>query len=135
MGSQASQVRKDNEAEGTRIFEWIAAAISACLFVALVAYLLILGLGSQPEEVAFELMQDAPRERGGAYHLDFTLANRGRESAAEVHVAITPAGDGETEAEVVFDYVPAGSKRRGTFVLSRDPGDRTLLRVTAFREP
>lgn len=129
-----SPARDMSSGSPDRKVEWIAAAVSACLFVALVIYLATLGFASDPDFADFEIMESRPYDRGGATHIDVAVRNTGSKSAADV--LVVARRDGEQVSEIVFDYLPTGSTRQGTIRLAGtvDPADLDIA-VVAYRDP
>lgn len=114
--------------------EWVAAALSACLFTALVIYLAVLGFSKNPDFADFEVRQSQPYNRGGATHIDVAVRNTGSKTAADVLVIARL--DGEQVSEIVFDHVPSGSTRQGTIRLTGDIAQTRLdIAVAAYRDP
>ena len=111
-----------------------AAVVSVGLYSALVVYLVAIGLFAGPNYAEFEVVTSDPRLHRDGVQLQFELTNTGTKSVAEVHVGAI--SDGQKASEIVFDYVPAGSTRRGTMVISE-----SLLRtnpqiaVTSYSDP
>jgi uncharacterized protein (TIGR02588 family) len=134
MPFKASPQTEQAGISSAKKIEWIVAGISACLFAALVVYLMVLGLFSGASQAAFQITTAQPQQRGHAFYVDFTLMNTGAKSAADVHVAAKSASEGPLE--IVFDYVPAGSLRRGTLVFSStEPPANLDISVISYREP
>lgn len=118
----------------SRKVEGVAAALSACLFAALVIYLGVLGFSSGSDFADLEVRQSQPYERGGAVLVDVAVRNSGSKSAADVLVVARI--DGEEVSEIVFDYVPSGSTRQGTIRLTGDAVPAKLdIVVAAYRDP
>lgn len=131
----ATPSRSATVASPGRKVEWVAAALSACLFGALVIYLAVLGFSSRPAYADFEVTQSRAYDNGGAIHIDVAVRNTGSKSAADVLVIARL--DGEEVGEIIFDYVPSGSTRQGTVRLAGgvEPTIRLDIAVAAFREP
>lgn len=130
----ASNSREVPVASPGRKVEWVAAALSACLFGALVIYLAVLGFSSRPEFTDFQVTQSRPYDSGGVIHVDVAVRNTGSKSAADVLVIARI--DGEEVGEIIFDYVPSGSTRKGTVRLAGETRSANPdFAVVAFREP
>lgn len=114
--------------------ELVAGAAFACVYAAVVFYLVALALFSDPEPVRFDIEVSEQRRVDGTVHLEFEIRNLGSISIAEVHVGAV--GGGAMTGETVFDYIPAGSTRRGTIVFPADaaPSDPAIA-VTSYRDP
>ena len=68
---------------------------------------------------------------GGLFHVTVAVTNSGDETAAGVLLeAEIGEGGGAEQGEIQFDYLPAGSTRRGTFVFSSDPSAAGELRLS-----
>lgn len=118
----------------SRKVEGIAAALSACLFAALVIYLGVLGFSSGSDFADLEVKHSRPYDRGGAVLVDVAVRNSGSKSAADVLVIARI--NGEQVSEIVFDYVPSGSTRQGTIRLAGDVAPARLdIAVAAYRDP
>ncbi len=114
--------------------EWVAAAISAFLYLALVVYLVGIGLFSPPGAPQLSVVIGEPRRLGGAVLVPFDLTNSGTATAADVVVSASNQTSGG--GDVVFAYVPAGSVRRGTMVFRGDKSHTDFqFFVTSFRTP
>ena len=122
----------------TSVSEWIVAALSAALVLALLGFLVYEGVRSPmtPPDVTVEV--DSIHKAGPGYLVLFRARNIGHTTAGAVVV------EGELEAdsgvversETTIDYVPARGEQRGGLYFSRDP-QRSRLRLKAhgFREP
>lgn len=135
MAKQKKSSGKDGKSSTlTERAELLAGAVFACLYAATVLYLLALALFSDPDPVRFEIAVSEQRRVGGAVHVEFEVLNLGNRSIAQVHVGTTGARD--FAKEVVFDYIPAGSMRRGTIIYSADaaPPDPAIS-VISYRDP
>lgn len=80
---------------------------------------------------------EAVHERGGAFHVEVTVRNRGDATASNVQVSAELTVDGATTSgDQVVDFVSGGEDESLTFVFTEDPGDGELtVEVTGFAEP
>lgn len=72
----------------------MAAGLAVFLYTALVAYLVAIGLFSDPDSVEFKVETSELQRRGEVFHLEFKLINSGTKSVADVRVGA------KTKAEV-----------------------------------
>lgn len=119
-----------------RMIEWLVGGISGVLVALLIAYLAYQALFSddRPPRFVIELSDTARREDG--LHVNFSVTNRGNETAAGVIVTAT-APDLEQQPEpVTFDYLPGGSVRHGSFVFPDRVNEADIsFRVVSYHEP
>lgn len=112
--------------------EWIIGAASALGVLALVAYLAVTAMTEADGPPDFEIAIDDVLVSSGGWHVRVTLRNVGDKTAADVMLR-GEVGAGET-SELTFDYVPAGSTRRGALVFAREP-DGLELSVRSYTDP
>lgn len=114
--------------------ELVGAVACACLYAAIVIYLVVLAMFSGPNSTRFEITVSEPRRDQSALYFEFEVVNLGTRSVADVHVG--SSRHHRVATEVVFDYVPAGSKRRGTIVYpaNASPLDPAIA-VISYRDP
>lgn len=112
--------------------EWIIGAASALGLVALIGYLAITALSETDGPPIFETVVDEVLAADGAWHVRVTLRNAGDKTAADVTLKGT-ASDGE-ESDVTFDYVPAGSTRKGALLFDAEPSGLELS-VRSYTAP
>ena len=122
----------------TSTAEWIVAAVSAALVLAVLGFLIYDGVRSPrtPPDVTVEV--DSIQTAGPGYLVLFRARNRGRATAAEVLVeGELEADTGKVEsAETTIDYVPGGGTQRGGLYFSQDPRRlRLMLRAKGYRDP
>ena len=117
--------------------EWVVGTISAIATAALLFYLAYQALTDQQTPPRFELLAGPVEHVGGSYYVPVKVTNRGASAAANVVLAAQSAGQNREAPTITFDYVPANSTRRGTFVFLDDPGPaaRLQVNVTSYREP
>ena len=116
--------------------EWIAVGISAAVVIgAIVTLLLHAGGNRTPPDLVVAV--DAVEPVTSGFLVRFTVENKGGTTAAHVVVRGESRGAASGEdPEVVFDYVPDGSRRRGGLLFKADPRHGALtLRAVAYREP
>lgn len=98
--------------------EWTVFAISLALIVGAVGYLGYLALRESNAPPRFEVTLGAATRQDSLYFVPLRIRNAGDQTAAAVHVEVT---SGDETAEIVFDYVPRHSQRRGVVLLRRPP--------------
>ncbi|HWK88455.1 MAG TPA: TIGR02588 family protein [Longimicrobium sp.] len=119
-------------------WEWVAAAVSTAMVVAVVGYLLYQAVGKPNTPPLLHVRADSVLRAGDGWLVQFRVDNRGRTTAAGVGVEGTlRQGGGEVEkSETTIDYVPSRSHRTGGLYFTRDPGRHTLeLRPTGYDDP
>lgn len=121
--------------QGSLVIEWVVGWASAVLLTCLIGYLVFLGLVEQAQTPDLRLATRQVVETDTGFNLTFGLSNHSRKSVAQVEVEAT-AENLQQPLTATFDYVPAGSERRATFVFPDDPRDAGLsLKVTGYQEP
>jgi uncharacterized protein (TIGR02588 family) len=126
------------KAPHTGTAEWIVAALSAALVLAVIGFLIYDGVGSPgtPPDVIVEV--DSIQPAGPGYLVLIRATNRGRSTAADLVVVGELGSDtGRVEvSETTIDYVPAGGKQRAGLYFTHDPSRfRLRLRAYGYREP
>jgi uncharacterized protein (TIGR02588 family) len=118
-------------------WEWAAAAVSAAIVAAAVVTLLLHARRERtPPDLTVAI--DSIESVTAGFLVRFTVDNRGNTTAAQVpvHGELRGAGGREETAEIVFDYVPDGSRRRGGLMFRADPRlGQLTLHATGYREP
>lgn len=118
--------------------EWLIGGISAVLVVALLSYLAYLGMAADDRPPEFAVTVEEIEKVGERFHINVAVTNPGDSTAAGVIVRARLGERGELveTGEIEFDYLPAGSTRRGAFVFTNDPVSRDLeLSVLGYTEP
>lgn len=117
--------------------EWVAGAISAALVLAVLGYLCFRSLSGDGRPPDFVARVVSVEPAGDLFHVTVSVANTGDETAAGVIVEAALDGEaGDERGEIEFDYVPAGSTRRGSFVFRHDPARGGLrLSVLGYTNP
>ncbi|HEU4883750.1 MAG TPA: TIGR02588 family protein [Longimicrobium sp.] len=119
-------------------WEWVAAAVSTALVLAVVGYLLYDGVVRPRTPPAIEVAADTVLHAGALWLVEFRATNGGHETAASVKIeGDLMQGDSSVEAsEAVLDYVPGRSVRHGGLFFTRDPrAYRLELRAHGYQEP
>lgn len=137
IGTDASS-RKRDRPEGHPL-EWAVGAVSAALILAVVAYLGYRGIfeSGRPPDIASRV--ESIEAVGGVFRVAVSVTNRGGEAAAGVVVSgeLDPdQGEAVERGEIAFDYIAAGSTRRGSFLFAQDPeGGDLRISVRGYTEP
>lgn len=124
--------------EGTSAIEWVTAAVGAVLFIAMIGYMVYVGLRDVQGSPKIELTTSDPVQRDDNFHVGFVATNSGEVTATGLVVrAVLTDGDRDVESqEVTIDYLPTQSSRRGGFFFKQDPTRYKLaVTATAYMEP
>ncbi len=136
---QTSGKAKATSTKGPHPAEWVIGGISAILVITLVAYLAYRGLTADGRAPEFAVSVGAIERVGQRFHVKVSVNNPGDATAAGVIVRASLGEDGDVieTGEIEFDYLPAGSTRRGAFVFAQDPAaPRELeLSIMGYTEP
>jgi uncharacterized protein (TIGR02588 family) len=119
-------------------WEWVAAAASTALVLAVVGYLLYDGVARPRTPPDIQVAADTVLRSGGLWLVEFRATNDGHETAASVKIeGELMQGDSSVEAsEAVLDYVPGRSVRHGGLFFRQDPrAFRLELRAHGYQEP
>ena len=125
-------------APNTSRAEWIVAAASAALVLAVLGFLIYDGVRHPvtPPDITLEV--DSIATAGPGYLVLFRARNRGRSTAADVLVEgelQVDTGTVET-SETTIDYVPGGGEQQAGLYFAHDPRRlRLRLRAHGYREP
>lgn len=124
--------------DGGSALEWTVAAVSALLVLAVIGYLVALGVRTPDTPASVTVTRDRVVRMSGGYVVTFDAHNDGATTAASVQV------DGELKADtgtvekrsVVLHFVPAGATRSGGLFFRHDPGLYRLdLSANGFDRP
>ncbi len=118
--------------------EWIFAAVSAVLVLAMLGLLLYEALDQDVAFADFQAEQLQTERVGSRYLVRFRVTNRGDVTAATVLVEGTlKRGDASVETSVAtFDYLPSRSEQRGGLLFSNDPAEYMLsLEAKGYSDP
>jgi uncharacterized protein (TIGR02588 family) len=136
---QTSGKPKATPARGPHPAEWVIGGISAILVITLVAYLAYRGSTADGRPPEFSVNVETIERVGQRFHINVSVTNPGDATAAGVIVraSLGEAGEVIETGEIEFDYLPAGSMRRGAFVFARDPAaPRELeLSIMGYTDP
>lgn len=119
-------------------WEWVAAAVSTALVLAVVGYLLYDAVARPRTPPSIQVAADTVLRSGDLWLVEFRAANDGHETAAAVKIeGELMRGDSSVEAsEAVLDYVPGRSVRHGGLFFRQDPrAYRLELRAHGYQEP
>jgi uncharacterized protein (TIGR02588 family) len=128
----------NRKAPHTGTTEWIVAALSVALVLAVIGFLIYEGVRSPatPPEVTIEV--DSIQSAGPGYLVLLRAMNRGRSTAADLLVeGVLDADSGRVEtSQTTIDYVPAGGEQRAGLYFAHDPRRlRLRLRAHGYQEP
>ncbi|HVH11935.1 MAG TPA: TIGR02588 family protein [Longimicrobium sp.] len=119
-------------------WEWVAAAVSTVLVLAVVGYLLYDAVAQPRTPPAVTLQADTVLKADGLWVVRFRAHNQGHATAAAIHVqGALMEGDRTIEtSDAVLDYVPGESVRHGGLFFRADPrAYRLELRAHGYQEP
>jgi len=129
---------RKRSAGATPWLEWAVGALGAVLFISLLGVLLanaLRGPGPAPS-IAARVEHIETAETG--HVVQFVAVNGGGRTAAEVRFKadlVTRTGVRETR-EVIFDYLPPHSERRGGFIFQNDPrGGALSIEADGYVDP
>ncbi len=130
--------RRQSGAGGTSVWEWVVAGMSTALVLALIAYLVYLGVSAPHTPPHVTIRRDTVTAMEGGYVVTFTARNTGGATAASVQV------DGELKADTAtiekrsatLRFVPAGATRHGGLFFTHDPRSYRLeLSASGYDRP
>jgi uncharacterized protein (TIGR02588 family) len=136
----SSEPRHRQPPASARRWQAVTATLGGVLVAAALGYL-AWGLVTQvetPPAVSVRLDAVQPQPESRSFLVTFTAANRGGSTAGSVLVTGELRQDGRTveTGEVVIDYLPANSERRGGLFFTRDPrGLELVLKPAGYVEP
>lgn len=120
---------------GNRPSEWIVGGLSGAVILAIIVFLAYQGFVSGGRVPLLEARIENVDTSGGTSRIAVTVTNSGSRTASEVVVTGTLEGDPQQQLSLRFDYVPAGSTRRGSFLVDAGREDELRLRVSSHVEP
>ena len=126
------------ESRAKRRLETIAAAVGAILALATLSIIAWDGIADQGRPALITLRASAVHAYEDGFVVEIVAQNGGDDTAAELLVEGTLQKGAETveTSEVLFDYVPSRSSRRGALYFRQDPRQcALLLRAKGYREP
>jgi uncharacterized protein (TIGR02588 family) len=131
---------RDGEQGGGRSsrWEWVAAAVSTALVLAVVGYLLYDAVARPRTPPSIRVAADTVLQSGGLWLVEFRATNGGHETAAAVKIEgeLMQADSSVESSEAVLDYVPGRSVRHGGLFFRHDPrAYRLELRAHGYQEP
>ncbi|HEX6371339.1 MAG TPA: TIGR02588 family protein [Longimicrobium sp.] len=119
-------------------WEWVAAAVSTALVLAVVGYLLYDAVARPQTPPSIQVAADTVLRSGGLWLVEFRATNDGHETAAAVKIEgeLMRADSSVESSEAVLDYVPGRSVRHGGLFFRQDPrAYRLELRAHGYQEP
>lgn len=129
---------KAQNSESSQRIEWIVAAASAVLVLALAGFIAFEALTRTGGEPRVALAVESTLALADGYAAKIEVRNEGHVTISDVVIegAISP-DDGETQtASVTLDYLPAGSKTEIGLGFSQDiDPERLALRIVGYTYP
>ena len=129
--------RKDEE-QNRRRLEAVAAAIGAVLAIGTLGVIIREGVTSGDRPPLVELRTERVRAFEGGFLVEVAIRNGGDRAAADLTIeGQLNRGDSTVEtSEMLLDYLPGSSSRRGGLYFRNDPADYELvLRASGYRDP
>jgi uncharacterized protein (TIGR02588 family) len=130
---------KAAQPEAPHPLEWVIGGISGLLIIALLGYLGYRAMSADGRPPDFAATVESVERAGDVFHVSIAVTNPGDETVAGLVVQATldSAGEMIETGEIEFDYLPAGSTRRGAFVFKNDPARAGELRlfVLGYTDP
>lgn len=136
--SNPARARTSRTAGNIPVLEWIAASVGFGLTLLIVGAIAWEAFADDDTPPSMQVTLERVSPVSGGYVAEIALTNQGGEPAAQVAVeGVLPLPDGAREvAEVVFDYVPDHSTRKGGLFFRADPRHQELeLRAKGYVEP
>src|SRR5690606_22136101 len=130
--------RDGGRAGNTPAAEWIVAAVSTALVLAMLGYTLYEALSRREGPAIILVRSDSIVTTPAGHLVMFTLRNDGGETAAQVHVRGALERNGATveESQATVDFVPVDAERSGVLQFETNPNGATVrVRVTGFDKP
>lgn len=138
-GGQRTKKPRSSQGEAPHPLEWVIGGISGILILVMVVYLGYRALAADGRPPNFTATVENIERVDALFHVDVAVTNLGDETAAGLIVQAVLAEDGAVieTGEIQFDYLAAGSTRRGAFVFRNDPARIGALRlfVLGYTEP
>ncbi len=121
-GGDGKGERKRGEEE-ISVWEWLVAGASAALVLALIGYLVLLGVGSRASPPALSVQRDTVLATDHGYVVTFVARNSGGSTARGVEIRGELVADTGTveKRTATLHFVPAGASRRGGLFFQHDP--------------
>jgi uncharacterized protein (TIGR02588 family) len=119
-------------------WEWVAAAVSTALVLAVVGYLLYDAVARPQTPPSVQVRADTVLQADGLWLVRFRATNHGHQTAAGLKVEgeLMRADSSVETSEAVLDYVPGRSVRHGGLFFRHDPrAYRLELRALGYQEP
>jgi uncharacterized protein (TIGR02588 family) len=119
-------------------WEWVAAAVSTVLVLAVVGYLLYDAVARPQTPPSVQVRADTVLQANGLWLVRFRATNHGHQTAAALKVEgeLMRADSSVETSEAVLDYVPGRSVRHGGLFFRHDPrAYRLELRALGYQEP
>ncbi|MGI8605384.1 MAG: TIGR02588 family protein [Verrucomicrobiales bacterium] len=136
-GDQAKEARAKWRTSDIPLLEWVIGGIGLLIVASTIGFMIYDAVAGDrsPPDLTVEVETISMRRNG--YLVSFRAANEGGQTAAEVLIEGTLSSTDSTEkSEVVLEFVPPRSERRGGLLFQGDPHRGQLqLRAAGYREP
>ena len=129
--------RKDEE-QNRRRLEAVAAVIGAVLAIGTFGVIVYEGVTSSDRPPLVELRAERVQAFEGGFLVEVAIRNAGDRAAADLTIEglLNRGGSTVETSEMLLDYLPSSSSRRGGLYFRNDPADYELvLRASGYREP
>jgi uncharacterized protein (TIGR02588 family) len=122
-----------------KLAEWITFLISLSILALIVGLVLHSWRIDSDEPPILQVTETSEvREIKGKFYVPFSILNAGGETAEAVQIVGEMQTNGQVEqvGEQQIDYLSAGEKQEGAFVLSRDPRQEKFnMRIASYKLP
>lgn len=134
---KTGEIQAGKPAQQVPWLEWLAAGIGLFLVLGIFGVIGWQALNGATVRPVITVTVENVTPVAGGYRVLFRAQNTAGEAAAQVEVEGKVSTDsGEEVSQVVIDYVPGHSDRRGGLFFTRDPSSGTLtVRAIGFAEP
>jgi uncharacterized protein (TIGR02588 family) len=119
--------------------EWAVFAVSLVLVVAVLGYLIYVGITGGDRPPMIDVQLGAAERQGERFVVPVTVENSGDQVAENVTVEVEltlPSGEMET-GSIDIDFLPRESTRNGWVTFLADPESATevVIRVPGYKQP
>lgn len=119
--------------------EWAVFAVSLVLVVAVLGYLIYVGVNGGDRPPMIDVQLGAAERQGERYVIPVTVENSGDQVAENVTIEVElalPSGEMET-GSIDIDFLPRESTRSGWVTFLSDPAsaNEIVVRVPGYKQP